>query len=110
MPAARANDYLTHSPEEVTKFNQYFAELEKKLGDVVFVGGDTVPPADVGQLAAKLKDADALFIVHLSGHEGDAPALSKLIDAGLPTVLFSQPFSGHGWMYFPAMAQGKARK
>ena len=34
--------------------------------------------------------------------------LSKLIDVGLPTALFSQPFSGHGWMYFPQWhKQGK---
>lgn len=38
-----------------------------------FVGGDIVPPADVGEVTAKLKDADALLIVHLSGHGGDAP-------------------------------------
>ena len=93
--------YLTHPPEEIPKFDKYFTELEKKLGDVKFIGGDQVPPADVGQVAAKLKDADALLIVHLSGHGGDAPVLSKLIDVGLPTALFSQPFSGHGWMYFP---------
>ena len=30
------------------------------------------------------------------------PALGKLVDVGLPTAVFSQPFSGHGWMYFPA--------
>jgi len=100
--------YLTHPPEELPKFDKYFADLEKKLGDVKFVGGDLVPPADVGQVAAKLKDADALLIVHLSGHGGDAPVLSKLIDVGLPTALFSQPFSGHGWMYFPQWhKQGK---
>ena len=59
-------------------------------------------------MAAKLKDADALLIVHLSGHGGDAPVLGKLIDVGLPTALFSQPFSGHGWMYFPQWhKQGK---
>jgi hypothetical protein len=34
--------------------------------------------------------------------------LGKLIDVGLPTGLFSQPFSGHGWMYFPQWhKQGK---
>jgi L-fucose isomerase-like protein len=67
-----------------------------------------VPPVEVGQLAAKLKDADALLIVHLSHHGGDAPVLGKLIDVGLPTALFSQPFSGHGWMYFPQWhKQGK---
>ncbi len=101
-------DYLTHRTEELARFDKYFTELEKNLGDVKFVGGEMIPPADAGQVAARLKDADALLIVHLSHHGGDAPVLSKLIDAGLPTALFSQPFSGHGWMYFPQWhKQGK---
>jgi L-fucose isomerase-like protein len=59
-------------------------------------------------VAAKLAEADALLIIHLSGHGGDAPVLTKLVDVGLPTALFSQPFSGHGWMYFPQWRkQGK---
>lgn len=104
-----ANDaYLTRPTEELAKFDKYLAELEKKLGDVKFIGGDLVPPADVAKVAAKLKDADALLIIHLSGHGGDAPVLTKLVDVGLPTALFSQPFSGHGWMYFPQWhKQGK---
>jgi hypothetical protein len=108
--AGRTGDmYLAHPTEELARFEQYFTGLEKKFGDVKFVGGDMVPPTDVAQLAEKVrKEADALMIVHLSGHGGDAPVLSKLIDVGLPTVLFSQPFSGHGWMYFPQWRkQGK---
>jgi hypothetical protein len=107
--AGRTGDaYLTRPTEELAKFDKCFADLEAKLGDVKFIGGDLVPPTDVGQVAAKLKDADALFVVHLSGHGGDAPVLSKLVDVGLPTVVFSQPFSGHGWMYFPpSHKQGK---
>jgi len=100
--------YLSRPDAEMARFDKYFAELETKLGDVKFVGGDTVPPADVGQVVAKLKDADALLIIHLSGHGGNAPVLGKLIDVGLPTAVFSQPFSGHGWMYFPQWRkQGK---
>jgi hypothetical protein len=100
--AGRTGDsYLTQPTGELAKFKQHFAGLEKKLGDVQFVGGDEVPPAKVEEVAAKLKEADALFIIHLSGHGGDAPVLSKLVEAGRPTALFSQPFSGHGWMYFP---------
>lgn len=100
--AGRTGDaYLTRPTEEIAKFNKYFTDLEAKLGDVKFIGGDLVPPTDVAEVAAKLKDADALLIVHLSGHGGDAPVLGKLIDVGLPTALFTQPFSGHGWMYFP---------
>jgi hypothetical protein len=107
--AGRTGDaYLTRPTEEQPKLDKYLTELEKKLGDVQFIGGDLVPPANVDEVAAKLKDADALLIIHLSGHGGDAPVLSKLIDVGLPTALFSQPFSGHGWMYFPQWhKQGK---
>jgi hypothetical protein len=107
--AGRTGDsYLTHPTEEIEKFEKYFADLEKKLGDVQFVGGDLVPPVEVAQVTDKLKDADGLLIVHLSGHGGDAPVLTKMIDVGLPTALFTQPFSGHGWMYFPQWhKQGK---
>jgi hypothetical protein len=107
--AGRTGDaYLTRPTAELAKFDQYLAELETKLGDVKFIGGDLIPPVKAEEVAAKLKDADALLIIHLSGHGGDAPELSKLIDVGLPTALFSQPFSGHGWMYFPQWhKQGK---
>ncbi len=102
------DDYLTRPTEELGRFEKYFHDLEMKLGDVQFLGGDMVPPANVNDVAAKLKGADGLLIIHLSHHGGDAPVLSKLIDVGLPTALFSQPFSGHGWMYFPQWhKQGK---
>jgi hypothetical protein len=107
--AGRVGDsYLTQPEGELEKFQKYFTELEKKLGDVQFVGRDMIPPTAVAQVAEKLKAADGLLIIHLSGHGGGAPELSKLVDVGLPTALFSQPFSGHGWMYFPQWhKQGK---
>jgi hypothetical protein len=107
--AGRTGDlYLARPTEELAKFEQYFAALEKQVGGIKFVGGDMIPPANVDQLAEKVKEADAVLLIHLSAHGGDAPVLGKLIDAGLPTVLFSQPFSGHGWMYFPQWhKQGK---
>jgi hypothetical protein len=95
------NDYLTRPTEELGRFEKYFAKLEQSLGGISFIGGDMVPPAKVNEVAAKLKGADGLLIIHLSHHGGDAPVLSTLIDVGLPTALFTQPFSGHGWMYFP---------
>jgi hypothetical protein len=107
--AGRTGDYyLAHPTAELAKFNQYFNDLEKKLGDVQFVGRDMIPPADAGQLVEKVKEADGVLLIHLSAHGGDAPVLSKIVDVGLPTALFSQPFSGHGWMYFPEWhKQGK---
>jgi L-fucose isomerase-like protein len=37
--------------------------------------------------------------VHLAF--GSGQPLLKLVDCGLPTAIFSQPFSGHDWMYVP---------
>jgi hypothetical protein len=102
--------YLSRPTAEVDKFNRYLANLESKLGDVKFIGGDMVPETDVEKVLPKLAEADGVLMFHLCGHGGDAPlqAMSKIVDKGLPTVVFSQPFSGHGWMYFPPWAkQGK---
>ncbi len=80
--------YLTRPTQEVAKFNEYLSQLEKGLGDVQFVGGDTMPPADAGQLAEKVKSADAVLLFHMSSTDG--AALNKILEAGLPTVLFSE--------------------
>ncbi len=89
------------APAEVTKFKDYLAGVESRLGDVRFVGGElirnTVPAA--AEAAGKLKDADALLLVHLSFGSGEP--LLKLVETRLPTAIFSQPFSGHDWMYVP---------
>lgn len=95
--------YLSRPTEEIGRFEEHLAKLERKLGDVKFVGGELVPPAEAAQVVAKLGEADGVLLFHLSGHGGDAPeqAMSQIIDAGVPTAVFSQPYSGHGWMYFP---------
>ena len=92
--------YLSWGTEEVTKMDNHLRDLEKKLGDVIFVGGETIPPADVAQVAAKAAAADGLLLIWLSGHGGDYATLEKL-SFGLdkPAVSFFQPFSGHGWMW-----------
>ncbi len=98
--------YLTRPAEEIPKFRKFFTELERKLksvhGTVKFIGDAQIPPANPAEVAQRLREeADALVIVHLSGHGGETPVLTKLVEVGLPTIVFSQPFSGHGWMYFP---------
>jgi len=97
--------YLSRPKDEIDKFNAYLDGVAKKLGGVEFVGGDLIPDVKVDEVAAKMKDADGALLFHLSGHGGDAPVLSKLLDTGVPSAVFSQPFSGHGWMYFPALAK-----
>ena len=92
--------YLTWSNEEVTKLNNHLQELEEKLGDVTFVGGDTIPPTNVAEVAAKAASADGMLLTWLSGHGGDYETLDKLgFGVGMPAVSFFQPFSGHGWMW-----------
>lgn len=89
------------APAEVAKFTEYLAGVEARLGDVQFVGGELIPntvPA-AAETAAKLKGADAALLVHLSFGSGEP--LLKLVEAGLPAAIFSQPFSGHDWMYVP---------
>lgn len=95
--------YLSRPTDEIKKFDDYLTNLEQKLGDVKFVGGELVPPTDVTKVTEKLDDADGVILFHLSGHGGGAPkhAMDRIIEAGLQTAVFSQPFSGHGWMYFP---------
>lgn len=98
--AGRRVQYLTWGNDEVAKMNKYLGDLEKRLGDVTFVGGETIPPADVAQVTAKAASADGLLLIWLSGHGGDYATLEKL-NFGLdkPAVSFFQPFSGHGWMW-----------
>ncbi|NQT84003.1 twin-arginine translocation signal domain-containing protein [bacterium] len=101
--------YLSRPTQEIAKFEKYLAKVERKLGDVKFIGGDLIPPAELDKVATKLVGSDGVLLFHLSGHGGGAPALGRLVNVGLPTAVFSQPFSGHGWMYFPQW-QKEAKK
>lgn len=86
---------------EVVKFQQYLDGVQQRLGDVEFVGGELIPnqEAAAAELLPKLEGADALLLIHLAFGSGEP--LVRLVDAGLPTAIFSQPFSGHDWMYVP---------
>jgi hypothetical protein len=98
--AGRQVQYLTWGQEEVTKMDNYLQGLEKKLGDMQFVGGETIPKVDVEQVAARAASADGMVLIWLSGHGGDYATLEKLsFGVDKPAVSFFQPFSGHGWMW-----------
>ncbi|MDQ1256830.1 MAG: hypothetical protein QG656_1430 [Candidatus Hydrogenedentes bacterium] len=93
--------YLSRPTDEVAKIEQYLADLEKRVPGIQFVGGEFIPPDAVGDVAAKVAQSDGALLFHLSGHGGGAPELGQLVEVGVPTAVFSQPFSGHGWLYFP---------
>ena len=94
---------------EVEKFQKCLDGVKQKLGDVEFVGHELIPNREpaAAALVPKLAGADALLLVHLAF--GSGGPLLKLVDAGLPTVIFSQPFSGHDWMYVPAWQKAGKR-
>ncbi len=84
---------------EIGKYEKYLAELEPKLGDVRFVGGEQVKnEQEAAEVAANLGDADGVLVFALNF--GDGSRVRPLVDAGRPTVIFFYPFSGHQWMYF----------
>ena len=89
------------APAEVAKFKKYLAGVQARLGDVNFVGGELIPNTvqAATKVATGMAKADAAILVHLSF--GSGQPLLKLVDIGLPTAIFSQPFSGHDWMYVP---------
>ncbi|MFC1633873.1 twin-arginine translocation signal domain-containing protein [Planctomycetota bacterium] len=89
------------APAEVAKFKKYLAGVQARLGDVKFVGGELIPNTEqaVAKVGTGMAKADAAMLVHLSF--GSSRPLLKLVDVGLPTAIFSQPFSGHDWMYIP---------
>ena len=97
------------APAEVAKFKQYLAGVAKRLGDVEFVGGELIPnsPGPAAEVAAHLGDADAVLPVHLSF--GNALPFLKFVDTGVPVAIFSQPFSGHDWMYISQWQQAGKR-
>jgi predicted SnoaL-like aldol condensation-catalyzing enzyme len=98
--AGKQVQYLNWGQEEVIKMDNYLQNLEKQLGDVTFVGGDTIPKVDAAQVAARAASADGMLLVWLGGHGGDYATLEKLnFGVDKPAVSFFQPFSGHGWMW-----------
>jgi len=85
---------------EVAKFERHLAKVERQLGDIKFVGGELVQSsAEAAKAAANLADADGVLLFHLT--LGTGHMLGQIVNAGRPTVVFSQPFSGHEWMYVP---------
>jgi hypothetical protein len=94
---------------EVKKFQQHLAGTAQRFGDVEFVGGQLIPniKAEAAKLAATIDGVDAILLMHLSF--GNSEPFQEFVQTGLPVAIFSQPFSGHDWMYVPAWQQAGQR-
>ncbi len=100
------------APKEIReKFTPYLSEVEKRLGDVQFVGGELI--ANRAKAAEELlpkiaeSQADAILVIHLAF--GNAEPFKIFSDTGKPVAIYSQPFSGHDWMYVPRLQRQGAR-
>ncbi len=94
------------SPREIReKFAPHLAQVQKKLGDVAFIGGDLIPnnAGAAARLVPKIKEqnSDAVLVVHLSF--GNAQPFKIFAETGRPVAIYSHPFSGHDWMYVPRL-------
>ena len=94
------------APKEIAeKFAPYLAQLQTRLGDVELIGGDLI--RNRAKLAEELlpkieqSGADAILVVHLAF--GNAVPFAVFAGSGKPVAIYSQPFSGHDWMYVPRL-------
>ena len=81
---------------EIAMLEDHLAKTERKLGDVKFVGGEWVQsPEEAAKVAEKFSEADGVLAFNLTCIVESV--IAPILDAGYPTVVFSQPYSGHDW-------------
>ncbi len=83
---------------EMERFERALQEMKPALAGVELTGGQLVQtPEEAARAVAAARQADGILLVHLT--LGVLPLMQKIVEAGKPTVVFSQPFSGHEWMF-----------
>jgi len=100
------------APGEIQQvFAPCLKKVADKLGDVEFLGGDLIynTVGEANKLLPQIMEqkSDAILVVHLAF--GDASPFAAFASTGLPVAIYSQPFSGHDWMYVPAMQRAGAK-
>ena len=93
---------------EMDKINKQLRDLQKQCSHPVqFCGGQLVCTADdMPGFLAGVRQVDGILAFNLTSTCG--PMFSPIVSLGIPTVLFSQPYSGHDWSTVSALQkQGK---
>jgi hypothetical protein len=82
---------------EISRLEKHLADTERKLGDVKFVGESKwiKTPDEAAKVAAQFVQADGVLVFN-SGCVLEH-ILAPIFEADRPTVVFSQPYSGHDW-------------
>lgn len=88
--------------KEIQTYEAEFAKLKEQLYDVEFVINELVTTAEeAAKIKSRLKDVDGILAIHLS--IGISPVLNEILSAGLPTIVFAVPYSGHEWAGFGSL-------
>ena len=82
---------------DIQKIEKILANIQLKSGfDIEFVGGDILRvPSDIEKLKRNIGDVDGILAFNLTS--GVGRLFREIVDLGIPTILFSQPYSGHDW-------------
>jgi L-fucose isomerase-like protein len=91
------------------KIDDQLRTLQKQIEFAVeFKGGELVRTAeDMPKFLATVKDVDGILAFNLTS--GCGPMFTPIVEQGIPTLLFSQPYSGHDWSTVADM-QKKGKK
>jgi hypothetical protein len=81
---------------EMQSYQPVFDALKDELADVEFPLDRLITsPQQVESIQAELKGVDGILVIQMS--MGIGGILRKLLEAGVPTMLFAIPYSGHDW-------------
>lgn len=82
---------------EMKLIDAHLARLQEQIDfKVEFKGGELVRTADdMPKFLATVKEVDGILAFNLTS--GCGAMFPPIVDLGIPTVLFSQPYSGHDW-------------
>jgi hypothetical protein len=81
---------------EVKRIDGILAGMSDRMDGIQLEGRDLYRvPEEVPESAQALGNPDGLLVFNLTSTVGQH--LQRLTSTGLPTVLFSQPYSGHDW-------------
>ncbi len=93
---------------EIRRIEERLSGLTAHLPGIVLEGGELYRlPDEVPSSGDALGRPDGLLVFNLTSTLGTH--IEKLAATGLPTVLFSQPYSGHDWAVIPEMRRNGHR-
>ncbi len=82
--------------KEREKLEGILSGLQPEMSDITFEGGELLRTIDdVPPIMESLKNVDGILIFNLTSTVGHM--VRAIADSGKPTLLFSQPYSGHDW-------------